>query len=512
MSVSVQFNYFILNKTAKKAMERYVGFLEKAFEQYRDLWEDYIKLQEKHEQCNVSSPFQVTIDEPCGKAKDELTIEKQLNSSIILQENDDALIVGEKSEPDSLHTDAQNFLDDIETNLMNLSEDFLDNSPSKSPVFFKTYPKTSSTSTKKFVSSFEVSPVCNNSAIDTKMFRKNEKIPSKCNQKLEISSTYHVETTFLPNGKKLKQSRLVFHPIKDQKQKIQSHDINKLKPADTMQKAKQNITNILDIKTPINIEDNATKANETFFDDVMEISPTQKDVQSNSRYCLNFKSRVPKQIKNSPNKSDVDFNIYLSPSSGEVTYDTSLEKDSNIFDANKDNVNIHNHSLTQKYNEADVKSTSSTVNQRKDQIVKDEVQNISRNLNDLFEDETFFSPAEQTVNKNDMYNFDLDDTENKPPAKRLLLNKFHMTSKKKGNVTEQLNMRCKADRAKLNGWSCWECKEYYQNLSLSKKELQKRKNQCSRHRQKYERPSTPEGFWNPEFPETLSSTYRHNKN
>lgn len=68
--------------------------------------------------------------------------------------------------------------------------------------------------------------------------------------------------------------------------------------------------------------------------------------------------------------------------------------------------------------------------------------------------------------------------------------------------------------------------QYYKALSLSEEELQKRKNQCSRHRHKYERPNTPEGiifyfsitfyviynkynlfkgFWDPEFPETDSS-------
>ncbi|XP_067215306.1 DNA endonuclease RBBP8-like [Linepithema humile] len=60
--------------------------------------------------------------------------------------------------------------------------------------------------------------------------------------------------------------------------------------------------------------------------------------------------------------------------------------------------------------------------------------------------------------------------------------------------TEQINVRRKADRAKLSGSDCWECEKYYKNLSLSKDELQKRKNKCSRHRQKYERPITPEGI------------------
>ncbi|XP_071575615.1 uncharacterized protein [Temnothorax nylanderi] len=103
---------------------------------------------------------------------------------------------------------------------------------------------------------------------------------------------------------------------------------------------------------------------------------------------------------------------------------------------------------------------------------------------------------EQTANEMD--NFNLDDTENKPPEKKIW-------SKRK-DTSQQLNMRRKADRAKLKGWDCWECREYYKSLSLSKEELEKRRNQSSRHRHKYERPNTPEGFWDLEFPET-SGTY-----
>lgn len=31
--------------------------------------------------------------------------------------------------------------------------------------------------------------------------------------------------------------------------------------------------------------------------------------------------------------------------------------------------------------------------------------------------------------------------------------------KRKEDIPEQLNMRRKADRAKLDGWDCWECKQ-----------------------------------------------------
>ncbi|XP_048590660.1 uncharacterized protein LOC5504376 isoform X2 [Nematostella vectensis] len=64
-------------------------------------------------------------------------------------------------------------------------------------------------------------------------------------------------------------------------------------------------------------------------------------------------------------------------------------------------------------------------------------------------------------------------------------------------------VRRKDERAKLNGYSCRECEQYYGSLNLPQEELQKRLKQCSRHRAKYSPPpSTPPGFWNLSFPDT----------
>jgi len=54
----------------------------------------------------------------------------------------------------------------------------------------------------------------------------------------------------------------------------------------------------------------------------------------------------------------------------------------------------------------------------------------------------------------------LDDIENKPPEKNMLLN--NKKKKRKDVSNKQLNMRCKADRAKLNGGDCWECRKVIQ--------------------------------------------------
>lgn len=38
-------------------------------------------------------------------------------------------------------------------------------------------------------------------------------------------------------------------------------------------------------------------------------------------------------------------------------------------------------------------------------------------------------------------------------------NIIHRLSRRKENVSEQLNMRRKADREKLSGWACWKCEK-----------------------------------------------------
>jgi len=64
-------------------------------------------------------------------------------------------------------------------------------------------------------------------------------------------------------------------------------------------------------------------------------------------------------------------------------------------------------------------------------------------------------------------------------------------------------VRKRDERAKLNGYKCRDCEEYYQGLGLPEDELKKRLKQCSRHRAKFSPPpSTPPGFWNLSFPDT----------
>ncbi|RUS74998.1 hypothetical protein EGW08_017221, partial [Elysia chlorotica] len=63
-------------------------------------------------------------------------------------------------------------------------------------------------------------------------------------------------------------------------------------------------------------------------------------------------------------------------------------------------------------------------------------------------------------------------------------------------------VRKKSERDKLEGFSCKQCHEYYMNSGLSEEELKKKMKECSRHKERYKRPDTPEHFWTLGFPDT----------
>ncbi|XP_072765726.1 uncharacterized protein [Anoplolepis gracilipes] len=528
MSTFLQFDCLIHDKTAKKAIESYVGILQEAFQQYQNLWKNYIKLQEKYEQCNVHSSFQV-IDKPCTEIKDELTSQRQLNNSTITEEESISLL-----ELDTLNVQSLNFKSNTgaESPLRESPcKDTDSESPSKSPVFSRKCLRPAGISVKKFARFPKAESISNNLTSDMKTHPNSKKVSSEYSQKLEISTSHHVETTFLPSGKRLKQSRLVFQPVKSN-EKTESLNVQKDKPASILPKIEQESREDISIgKTSVAMESDTADTNETF-EDVIEISPTQRNITKDSKtllsskitHRLRLKRRISaKQPKSSLSKCKQDSVSSIAPkimidsmdfafcSSPEYT-STEIE-DNKLLDGNMTNtvVNVLKDNIS---NLSPVKMCSKNNVQikKKTQSIINKVENIAEKNNAfIYEDESFYLPAELAANKNDMDDFNLNDTENTPPVKKTSLAKFDILPNRKEDISEQINMRCKADRAKLNGWDCWECEEYYKNLSLSKDELQKRKNQCSRHRHKYERPYTPEGFWDPEFPETMSSTYRQNK-
>ena len=62
--------------------------------------------------------------------------------------------------------------------------------------------------------------------------------------------------------------------------------------------------------------------------------------------------------------------------------------------------------------------------------------------------------------------------------------------------------RKKEERRRLNGYSCPECDEYYQQKleeGLTKDQILQLMNKCSKHRGLFKPPLTPEKYWDPDI-------------
>ncbi|XP_020282057.1 uncharacterized protein LOC109853902 [Pseudomyrmex gracilis] len=503
MTAFPQFDSHISDENAKKALESYVGILQEAFKHYQNLLDNYIKLQEEHKQC--SSQFLSKVDKPCTRIKEELLSQTCIKEEVLSQKQ--LNIQDSKQENNILLPELDISYSSDTSPHKNNSE----NTSPKSPILCKTYLNDSNAFTRNLM---QLDSVYDNSTSNMKTYHSNKEVSEKCNSNLELSTSQHVETTFLSDGRKLKQTRLVF-------KKVPSTNVNQPDLTDILPKVQQNSREDISVLQASTTEDsNITNVNET----VIDISPTQRDVMSKLRRCLQLKRKLPsrnintfpKKKNNSSDHKDVIPILTVTDIDSESCtpkHPTQMENYKSFikhFDTPTVNSPLKDNTtaspLVEINNIPDVQIISPEKTKKTYQLGTDRIQCTSENKNNCpaYEEETFCFSIERSMNR---YTDDsnLDNTENRPPVKKLLLNS---SSKTEDVPEEQLNMRCKSDRAKLRGRDCWECEEYYKNLALPKEELQNRKNYCSRHRDKYERANTPEGFWDPEFPETLSSTYK----
>lgn len=350
-------------------------------------------------------------------------------------------------ELDTMNISPINFNSDTGTSLSEASEclhkNTDENNRAESPVFCRTFLKTGNNSARRFVRSPKA--MYNNSSSDMKTHHSIEKVSSKYNRKLEFSTTHHVETTFLPNGKRLKQSRLAFNPVKSNDKITLSSSEDKHKAANISHSVKQNVIGDISIANAANtvIENDYTSNTSEISEDVIEISPTQRTVTSKVRRCLKLKKKIPiKYMKKiSPNKyldsnivpeiiEDVDFGLCPSPKHISTQIKDSKSLINTAVNTLKDKVNTSYFSPIKMYNKADSQIKQSIEGRiyRKEDQLRDKVQkNKVLIQNDLAcKDETFYLPAEQAANRRNIDNFNLDDTENKPPEKKMLLDEFNV--------------------------------------------------------------------------------------
>lgn len=190
----------------------------------------------------------------------------------------------------------------------------------------------------------------------------------------------------------------------------------------------QDVSAANDANTTVTKDNASTLVNTSeISEDVIEVS-TQKSVMSKAKQSLQLKRKIPVQ--------HIDFGLChpLSKHTFTQTDDKSLMN--TALNTLKDKINIsYCLSPIKTHNKIDLKIEKSIKIQKEDELLinkvkKDKVLKIIQNIKDFAcEDETFYLPAEQAAaNINDMDNFNLDDTENKPLEKNKLLDKFNVAS------------------------------------------------------------------------------------
>uniref|UniRef100_A0A0B6YB58 DNA endonuclease activator Ctp1 C-terminal domain-containing protein n=1 Tax=Arion vulgaris TaxID=1028688 RepID=A0A0B6YB58_9EUPU len=101
--------------------------------------------------------------------------------------------------------------------------------------------------------------------------------------------------------------------------------------------------------------------------------------------------------------------------------------------------------------------------------------------------------------------------QNSPPPQTILDSFDRAPEIEKHEFPHVEVVRKKSERNKLEGFSCKQCYEYYKNCGLSEDALKIKKNECSRHRERYRAPETPEHFWSLGFPDTPEMIERRQK-
>lgn len=505
----LQFNYYVDNEIARNDIKNFAEVLEKAFEQHKKLWNEYLKLRKHCKDANFKIPFQLLEPDNCNVNAVTTADTSQKPSengklSIHLCENVPSSI----SSTLSPYVDAQSENDDSKQNEGN---ELL-----KSPILVKKHGQHNNfnTSDRVLVDLEKDKEEKENFLVD----ETNDQIEctpiSKTSKRLRISKLCNVETTILQNGKKLRQSKLLLFPDKQS--------------VNTANHKMYSRPECLKSYTPERNE----KMNKIEFqeEEIIQGSPS-KNVKSQFRKRnLQLKRKLMDEKANDKSDTFTDkSNSGTKLSTSEITKSkrdqylsttyTSKSK-TNSYNKNEKCNNI----VLNSYALSNTENLSVPLQAIKNEIITQKEENVSSDLptqllnaSSSQGDETFFEMDDQDMKKFNSNKNMLEDIENNtskqemlsenPAPKKRCISNLNIFPEKEVIYYDKIP-KTKSEREKLNGVTCWECKEYYEALGLSEGEIQAKKNQCSRHRSFFpQRPPTPEGFWNHLFPDTLSSTY-----
>lgn len=548
----LQFCYRIENEIAQNATKNFAGMLGKVFEQYKKLWIEYINLRTYCENADLKIPFQ--LFDPTSDNQNIAILSQAAEGCTDLSNEHASQMPPNHSKSSSLYKNLSactldNVLTEDETVLADDKfvdeKQIVENDLSRSPVLIKqrkskkncftpdlaimddSYVHTTLVKENMVIvqdssdENLSETSVENDENQFPNMLNNNDQIEctplSKLPKRLGVSKLYNVDTTLLSNGKKLKQSRLAFLPTSESKGIIDQKSHKKL--------------------TPLVRRDNFDYRQD-IDEEIIEGSPAKRIKSISRMKRCKPKEKSPAKFGEDSCRKKILFgkcrDNKIASLSQHLPVHTSTQKDE-LYPIRKlktfsisDNGSIRrNNDISPSCSspiisdikpkletENDVTSSANQTQRRKLSKLVDE----TCGYNSSCGDETFCLLGEKLKEKSTSIVGSTENNKNKltknvsrnsPSVKKSLMNSFDMVPEKEDVFIGKTKNRI--ERAKMAGTTCWECEKYYGNLGLSDEELKARQKLCSRHRTEYnEKPSTPEGFWDPLFPDTYSSTFQDN--
>ncbi|KAK1133772.1 hypothetical protein K0M31_011562 [Melipona bicolor] len=502
LSDVLQFDCSIDNQIARNATKNFAGMLGKAFEQYKKLWNEYLKLLKHHEGVNFEVPLELF--------ESDIFDNKDVIAPAIDQVSKNTEASTNKSI--SFSFDSISSVDNIVSPNTSINHQIQEDKLLKSPILIKKY----LSSKKKSVTNGQFNlenckknemSSCLPTKLDTSILinlennvkqetlsenenkcsiieNKNDEIDTsvtKITKKLGISTLCNVNTTLLRNGKKLRQSKLV---ILEDEQSTNTID------------QKYNSSNFSTVhvspKSKKDIEEKFKNHNNSIEEDIIQSSPTK-------RMKLNSKIKNLK-LKNITSEKRFKKQI-LSPNCHSSFLQTSIKENQPCLLTKPKVLNFCSGNVS---NDDKIQENNG---QLKEKTYSEAIGQLLNTNSSTCDDETFYMLGEKFKQKSASDTNELENIFKNKSSRKNLMNSFDIPVKEKHIFVEPLKK--KSERARMNGVSCWECKQYYANLGLSEEEIKMRQNKCSRHRTVYEKYSTPDDFWNPLFPDaSFNSTYR----
>ncbi|XP_076231981.1 uncharacterized protein LOC143177746 isoform X2 [Calliopsis andreniformis] len=485
----LQFNCSIENEVAQNATKDFAGMLQRAFEQYKKLWNEYLTLRKYCEDIDVKIPFQVLQSESYQNKNvvlSNISTECVRNSSDIMSDFDDSTL------RNYISLEKQTRQDELLKSPVLIKKrkcrrsdvvqgcTILEDSEENALLPMKKNILISANNADQNI--LEVS--VDSSRSECSLNENNDQIEctpvSKMSKKLGVSKLYNVDTTLLQSGKKFRQSKLVFLSTEQNTDKTASKmdNTNCLRPHVSPTPEK-------------NIKMNLKNRIKSVDEEIIEDSPTKRKNFNLKVKCLKLKKKSPikhsgkdnkfadskmsrremlltrgkKQIQSSESQylphvqKDELYSVKKSKTFGSA-YNESIESNcdilsSSVFTSIEDGPVTCLSTPVKESNE--IKATKNYYQAQKKKCL--ELTSQSLNSDSSAYDETYCVLGEKLKEDpdHDSENIKEKVSAGSPPVKKSLMNSFDLVPEKE-DISEYKS-KSKSERAKMTGIACWECKQ-----------------------------------------------------